>query len=44
MTDIEVWWSAYLAALAGGKLLDAESAANYALSVYKRKAAELETE
>ena len=42
--DLDIWWSAFLAALAGGKILDAESTADYALVTYKRKAAELETD
>ena len=42
--DLDIWWSAYLASLVGGKIMDAELTANYALAAYKRKAAELEAE
>ena len=44
--DLDIWWSAYLAALAGkydaGSY--ANAAANLALDDYKRKAAELEAD
>ena len=42
MTDIDVWWSAYLAVLAAGyDNLTARAKAQRALEDYKHKAAEL---